>query len=88
MLASELAAFGTYCNAIVDAWDDRRGRDMPPETNLGWTFMRQLWTEGVPLRIVLRGIKDCGGKIDANSILYAKPAILAEIDRWAKAQTF
>jgi hypothetical protein len=84
----DLAALGEYWNATWDTWCDLRGGEFPLASNLEFLMVRELFVEGVPLRVVLRGLKDLQGRPtgERKSLTYARGAILAEIRRWGKSQ--
>jgi hypothetical protein len=46
------------------------------------------WMDELPLRVVLRGINDCGGKLEPKTpLLYAGPAVLEAAERWQRGMT-
>ena len=87
MNVSDLDEFSEYTNIIWDEWCRRRGSELPIGSNLEWCAIRRWYTEGVPVRIVLRGILDCGGEIKGRTtLLYAVPAVDEAARRWASSR--
>jgi hypothetical protein len=77
-----------YARTVWDAWLKRRGRGGPEMSTAEWDWLAKVMDSQVPLRVVLQGIADCRGKLDPKKpLLYAKPAIEAEAQRWRRAMT-
>jgi hypothetical protein len=78
-----------YGRQVWEAWVKRRGRGGPEMSSAEWSdVILSLMNADVPLRVALQGIADCRGKLDPQkSLLYAKPAIAAEVQRWQRGRT-
>lgn len=71
---------------IIQTWlgfCKRRGSVRPTMSSNEFNLIVTLRDEGVPLRIVLRGIQDCGGT--PKHLLYCEPAINEAYKRWRTA---
>lgn len=77
-----------YGRQVWESWLKRRGRGGPEMSSAEWDWIRRLMDANVPLRVVLQGITDCHGKLDPRkTLLYAKPAVEVEIQRWSRGMT-
>lgn len=77
-----------YALEVWEAWRKYRGYGPLDWSSAEYDLVRRLMDEGAPLRIVLRGIEDCGKPPSARtSLLYAEPAIREALQHWARSQT-
>lgn len=83
---------GEYAKAVWEAWVKRRGgtseiADSTPSPQ-EWHLAAHWFDEQVPLRIVLRGIADCGGKPGPRtSLAYAEGAVRDAAKRYSASKT-
>jgi hypothetical protein len=77
-----------YVLSVWHSWRDKRGGGYPDLSSAEYDLVRRIMDEDVPLRIVLRGIQDCGQPpSEKTSLLYAEPAIKEAIAHWVRSQT-
>jgi hypothetical protein len=78
-----------YARIVWQAWCDRRGqteRDIAFMTPAEWFQITRWMDAEVPLRIVLRGMQDCAGKIGPRTqIMYIASSVEEAHQHWARA---
>lgn len=71
-----------YALEVEKAVAQRRGNDFPVPSNADYVELRRWMTEGIPLRIALRGIQDCSKA--PPTIRYAGPAVREAYSMWRR----
>lgn len=76
-----------YARIVWQEWLDRRKDDGMGFMTPGEWFLITKWMDAeIPLRIVLRGIQDCAGKITSRTRLtYVESAVNDAVDGWRRA---
>jgi len=76
-----------FVMACWDAFVAKRGPSAQACSPAEWGIMANWYDAGWPLRIVLRGIKDCAGQMSARSTVgYVTPAVQEAVRQWYKGQ--
>lgn len=75
-----------FRSAVWEAWVAKRGPGGPDMSNAEWVLVCRWMNVGWPLRIVLRGIKDCseGNITPTTTLFYVEPAVVEAAKRWRK----
>jgi hypothetical protein len=76
-----------YAREIWKAWLERRqDNGMGFQTPAEWFLITKWMDQEIPLRIVLRGIQDCAGKIGPRtSLLYVESSVNEAYRHWRLA---
>jgi hypothetical protein len=75
-----------YAREVWAAWQQRIGGNGEAMSSAEWDTVTRWMDVGVPLRIVLRGIQDCGGQpTPHHTLLYVQPAVNEAFERWRRA---
>ena len=76
-----------YARIVWKEWLDRRkDNGMGFMTPSEWFLITEWMDSGVPLRIVLRGMEDCAGKVGPRTqITYISSSVDEAYERWGKA---
>lgn len=74
---------GEYARAIWEAHVERRGSDFPLMTSAEFDLVRTWHRDGIPLRVVLRGLEDTKGR--KSSLSYYGPSVAEAAAYWRRA---
>ena len=72
-----------YADAVWREFTRRSGKPERLMSCLEWETMREWLDGGVPLRVVLRGIQDTGGR--PNTLSYYRPSVRRAYEQWRQA---
>jgi hypothetical protein len=72
-----------YATTIWAAVRERIGKPQHFMSSAEWAQVVKWRDEGIPLRVVLRGIADCGGQ--PRTLLGVAPAVEEAYRRWRKS---
>lgn len=85
--ARDADALQEFTDAILEAWTLKCGPGGPlVVSSIEYALMLRWWKARIPLRIVLRGIKDCAGQVGPQTrLVYVGPAVEEAVASWRKA---
>jgi hypothetical protein len=73
-----------YADEVVSAICQRRGSELPLQSNTDIAEIRRWLEDGVPLRIALRGIQDCSKAPPRAGAAYYGPAVREAFRMWQR----
>jgi hypothetical protein len=72
-----------YAECLRDAWSRKRGAVVLMVSPIDYLLISRLISEDIPLRIALRGVADCGGRISHTTpFVYCEGSIREAVRRW------
>lgn len=76
-----------YARIVWQEWCTRRGDEgLGLMSSAEWDLLAGWMDAEIPLRIVLRGIQDCAGKITARTqLMYVSSSVEEAVAQWRKA---
>ena len=77
-----------YCEQVWLAWLDANARSQDDcSSSAEWDLMCTWHDQGIPLRVVLRGMQDCLRSAPRRpaSLMYLGPAVKEAAEHWRKA---
>lgn len=75
-----------YAEVLREAWSFKRGSPILCVSPIDYALINRLITEDIPLRIALRGLEDCGGRIGPMTpLVYAEGSVREAVRRWQSA---
>lgn len=72
-----------YAEAIRVAWGKKRGAVVLMFSPIDYVLIRRCLEEDVPLRVTLRGIAECAGRIGPMTpFVYAEHSVRTSVRNW------